>query len=629
MLSMTGCEKSENKEAPKASAKTEAPVSESADKKVAEETTGPRKTLAEAVTPTPEPKVEEQPGPEVAPAGKVAALLPDGTSIAQEEVFKRVEKLPQRVRDSMPFTQLYNLVLFVILQEHVAYQAAVNEHLEDKEDVAARLKTMYSDLLQQLYLDEVSEKLITEEAIKKQYDSLTKGFKSEPEVGLRHILVKTPEAARKVIALLKSGQSFDFVQKNNSEDKDVEKNQGYLGFFRKGQLPKEQADEIMATEVGQYVKTPIQVPGTGYSVLYVKEKRDSKPASIEKVKSSLRSLVLKRLAMEHIQSLFKKYGVKIFDPEGKVIPIKTIDERLEEVRQRRAQKDKQPTKEEKRKEASLDSLKNEFVVVSLDSGEKVTFEQILAFIKEKPGMFKNLSVYETYTTAAEECANRIVLRMAVEEAQMAKRTQAIEKWNQTKRTYLYREYLRRAAEKLLTESELRQRYDKLVAKIDPNEVEVSLRAIPVASMEDGNKALAALKSGKPFEEVLNTYCTEDEFKKRKGEMGYIRKKQLSRLSTELVEAVNTAPKGTLLPKPLLVQGRVLVIKVNDKKPITIPKYAEVRGYLRKNFIPDMMIQATINLIGDVKAYGFDGNLLNLSREEIEKTLGNSSQIARN
>ena len=630
MLCAAGCEKAGDKGASKA--QTAEVQKKSAKEATPSEKDNAKKTLTEAATPAAEKPAEEavkaEPMPNVTSTNKIAATFDGGCTVPQEEVFRRIEMLPKKVRDGMPFTQLYNLVLFVVIQEHLAYQAALHEKLADTPEVSVRLKSMYEDYLQQMYLDEASKKLITDEALQQQYNNLVKEFKSEPEIELRHILVKTKEDAQKVLAELKAGRSFDSVQEKYTVDKEAQKNKGSLGYFKKAQLPKEQEREIMETAAGQVVQSPVNVPGVGYSILLVTNRRDSQPTPFEKVRDSIQSLVLKRLAMEHIGTLFKKYDVKIFDPTGQVIPVKTVDERLEEIRQRRQRKDQQPTAEEKKKESAINSLKDDSIVITIGSTEKITFKQLLEFIKEKKGLFKNLSEYEMYTTAAEEYANRCVLQKAVEEDGLAKTEDFKTKWEEAKRTFLYGEYLKNEAEKLLTEAELRKRYDQLIARIDPNEVEVGLRVIPVKTMEDGKKALKELKEGKTFESVLDSYCTEEEFKKRKGDLGYLRKEQLTRISPDLVKSVANAPKGTFLPEPILVNNRVLVVRVNDKKPITIPQYKDVRSYLRKNLIPDMKVQVTLNLIQskNVKAFGFDGQPLNLSKDEIEKTLGGSQQI---
>lgn len=635
MCLTTGCSKDEKKNAPKVEGASSAQQTQ-ADHAAADQETPKKKpaSLEEAASSAvAEPSAQGQQASsastssprakEVLPTeDKVAARFADGTFILQSEVLKRMESLPKKLRDRLSMTQLYDLVLFVVIQEELAYKAAIKEGLDERKPYVQELKTLYTDFLHQQYLDGVGEEMATEEAIQKQYKELTKDFKPQTELGLRHILVETKEDADRVFSELKAGRSFDDVQVQFTKDKKTLPDKGFLGYFRKSQLPKETADVIMSTEAGQVVSVPVFVSKTGYSILLVTDKRQSRPAPIEKVKDGIRSIVQKRAAMEHLYTLFHQSGIKMFAPDGSPLAYKTVDEKLKEARQRKANKDHQPTALEKKQEDSLNSLTDDFVVITLDSGKSVTFAELSAFIKEKRQLFKNMPFYEVYTTANEEYVNRVLLDRRVTATNLATRKDVVEKWNETRRSFLYRAYMQQEAAKLATDEEARKRYERLT-QMKP-EVETSLRVIPVKSVEEGRKAIAEIRQGKKFDDIFDRYCSDDDFKQKRGELGYLNQKRIALLSSELAAAVEKAPKATVLPEPLEVQGRVLVVRVVDKKVQTIPPFKDVKDLIKKSIVSEMKVKVTMNLIKNSGAHVFDsdGQEIDLTDEKaLERRLG--------
>lgn len=567
------------------------------------------------------PKTEE-----TADSNTAAATFSDGSTIPQAEILKRIKLLPEKVQ-GLPFSQLYNLVLFVMIQEKLAYSFATKEGLDKQDDVAKQLKNLQDSIMQQYYLEEEGKKAITEDAIKEQYQDLIKDFKPEDEIGLRHILVKTEEEAGKILGKLAKNESFEELQKIHSIDRKTLAKQGFLGFFRKSQLPKDSTEAIIKTPVGQVVKKAIEVPKTGYSILMVTDIRQSKPAELEKVRDRIKNILVKKASLEKIEKLYQENKVVLFNPDGKERPYKTVNARLADLKNK--QKQTEPSQEEIKLENSVNQLKNTSIVARIGDKTQISFEQISNFIKEKPTLFQGMSQYETYTSATEEYINKILLAKEVQKNGIANIPEVKQKSEEASHSFLSQKYLTTAANKMITNERLQKSYDELIARFDKNEKEYSIRVIPVKSMDDGKNALDSLKKGKSFDSVMDTFCSDQRLKDHKGMMGYLTKDQLIRMSSELYDAVVKAPKATYVPKPIDVNGQMLVIRVEDKRQIELPKFQDVKHILKRRLVPECMIKVTLKMIESdaVKAYDFNGNPIDLSEKELEKTLGGARGIA--
>lgn len=554
----------------------------------------------------------------------VAAKFADGQKIMKADVMKRLEMLPERVR-SVPFSQLYALVLFAMVQEKLAYAAAKKSGFDKSEKIAAEVEKLGDRILQQYYLEEQGKPRVTPESIQEQYSKLVKSFVVEEEFGLSHILVETKEDAEKVLDKLEKGISFAELQNIHSKDRNGLGRKASLGYFRESQLPVAEASRIKSTPVGSFVKVPVFIPNMGFSILFVDDIRKSSPAPLEKVKTRVRGILLTRLALQHVAELYKKYDVVMYSPDGSVLPTKNIDERLDELKAKKERANDGATEEDRRNEELVRKLKDDTVLAKIGDKMTVKFADIAAFIKENVNMFRSPGTreYDMLLAALEEYVSRLVVKWEVAKLGVAERPQIKEKVTEAKRSYIAHGMLMDLAEKGITEDEVRTKYDQVVSGIDRSKPEIRIRVIPVVSADDGTKAVNELKAGKDFEIVMEKYCSDQRFKDRKGDMGYLNEQQLTMLSSELSKAVIAAPTATILLSPIVVNGQLLVVRVEDKRQPEIPPYQQVKQTLRTRIVQEKMIKVTQAKFKEANgiAYGLDGNVLDLADERWADTMG--------
>ncbi|MDR0632943.1 MAG: peptidyl-prolyl cis-trans isomerase [Holosporales bacterium] len=581
---------------------------ESGARQDAQTQSAPESSESTAAGPSSEPSSAED---------RVAATFSDGTTISQSEILKRIKMLPDKIQ-KLPFSQLYNLVLFVMVQEKLAYKHAIEQQFDKKPAIIKQLDTIAKSIAQQHYLMGKVKPLVTNEAVKEQYDALVKNFAPADEVGLKHILVSTETEAKGVIELLKKGESFDKLQKDRSKDQNTMAKGGVLGYFGKGQLPAGMVDKIMNTEAGNFVDEPVAVPGTGWSILFVFEKRKSAPVSLEAVRDRLEGVLLKKFFIQEIGRLFKEHKVVLFDPNGKPIPYEDVDVRLEKLRKK--QSGEQPTKEDEELEQSLNNLKETTVVAKIGD-EPVTFKNVSDFIQERPEMFGGLSPGMVYLTACEEFTAQKLLARVVGKAGIDLDPQVVIAVQEARKAIIAQGYLADEAGKRIDDDQLRAAYEKIVENVNKNELEYRLRVIHVASKDAGEKAIAAINSGKKFEVVAKDFCCDKEAVPNALD-GYQKKSALEGKSSELSAEVAKTPNATVLKKPWYVDGQWYVIRLEDKRKVEVPSFAQLKQHIKSRLVPERMVAFSLELIqkDGVKAQDFNGKPVNFSEKELERSL---------
>ena len=114
------------------------------------------------------------------------------------------------------------------------------------------------------------------------YDELTKSFAPTDQYQAAHILVKTEDEAKAIIAELDKGGDFAAIAKEKSLDTGSAAKGGDLGFFDPSQMVKPFADAVIAMTVGTYTKTPVQSQ-FGWHVIKLEATRKTPAPTYEQV----------------------------------------------------------------------------------------------------------------------------------------------------------------------------------------------------------------------------------------------------------------------------------------------------------------------------------------------------------
>ena len=158
---------------------------------------------------------------------------------------------------------------------------------------------------------------IDEQSLRDYYEQNRRAFATgKAERRARHILIKvdadTPDAearkkAEEALARIRSGEPFEKVAREMSEDKASAEQGGDLGFFTRDAMVKPFADlvfSLKAGEVGGPVRTRF-----GYHVVKVEAVREPEIPPFEKVKDK----ILRELQLEQAEERFYELSEKLYN----------------------------------------------------------------------------------------------------------------------------------------------------------------------------------------------------------------------------------------------------------------------------------------------------------------------------
>jgi peptidyl-prolyl cis-trans isomerase C len=156
------------------------------------------------------------------------------------------------------------------------------------------MQTAADEVLQRALLIKTVLPMVTEDAIKAQYDKQYANKPGEPEVHARHILVDSEAKAKDIIAKLQAGAKFEDLAKQFSDPKDPASAQGGdLGTFKKADMLPEFSDAAFKLKKGEYTTTPVHTR-YGWHVIQVLDTSISTPPAYDTVHDEIRQTLLRQ-----------------------------------------------------------------------------------------------------------------------------------------------------------------------------------------------------------------------------------------------------------------------------------------------------------------------------------------------
>jgi peptidyl-prolyl cis-trans isomerase C len=200
-----------------------------------------------------------------------------------------------------------------LVQRELLVQDATQKQLDKSPEVLAQLETAKKALLTQADLQNfIKANPVTEAEIKAEYDSKIAAEKGT-EYKASHILVKTEEEAKKLIAELDKGADFAKLANKNSLDAKESQNGGDLGWFSAGQMVAPFSEAVAALEKGKYTKVPVKTQ-FGFHVISKADSRAITPPPLDSVKEQLTPFLQRKKVQGMIEALRKQAKVEILVP---------------------------------------------------------------------------------------------------------------------------------------------------------------------------------------------------------------------------------------------------------------------------------------------------------------------------
>ena len=231
-------------------------------------------------------------------ADKIVARV-NGTDIKASDVAIAEEDIGANLSQIPPESRREYLTSYLTDMNLVA-KAAEGRKLADGDEFQRRLAYYRSKILMDLLLQSEAKAAVSDSAMHQLYDEATRQMTGQQEVRARHILVKTEDEAKAIIAQLKNGADFAELAKQKSTDPGASEG-GDLGYFPKDEMVPEFADAAFKLEKGQ-ISEPVHTR-FGWHVIKVEDKRERQVPAFDQVKDQLATHLVRKAQAELITKL--------------------------------------------------------------------------------------------------------------------------------------------------------------------------------------------------------------------------------------------------------------------------------------------------------------------------------------
>jgi peptidyl-prolyl cis-trans isomerase C len=235
----------------------------------------------------------------------------DGQAITQADVSAMMASLGPQLAQ-LPEAERLKTVIDRLVDMRVIAAAAAKDGLEDSPSYKARIAQVRTQLLVAEFVKTKVEGSVTPEMVKARYDKDAAGFNPPEEFHARHVLVKTEDEAKAVLADLAKGGDFAKIAEEKSQDPGSAKQGGDLGWFAAGDMVPDFEKAVAALKPGETTKAPVQTQ-FGFHVIKLEEKRKQPLPSLDDVKDQVRQAVVGDVFTQKLDALKKAAKIEVDD----------------------------------------------------------------------------------------------------------------------------------------------------------------------------------------------------------------------------------------------------------------------------------------------------------------------------
>jgi peptidyl-prolyl cis-trans isomerase C len=204
------------------------------------------------------------------------------------------------------------VVLDEMVNRVLLVHSAVDQKVDQELDVHFQIKRQRENVLARAMLRKyLKDNPITDEEVQKRFDQETEKA-DKNEYRARHILVRTEEEAKEIIAELNKskGANFNSLAQKKSIDVRSGKQGGELGWFSQEVIVPEFFNAVSKMKKGEISKEPVK-SDFGWHVIKFEDSRPRKMPTFDQAKGNIRQLVQQERVDALVKSLKDKGKIKI------------------------------------------------------------------------------------------------------------------------------------------------------------------------------------------------------------------------------------------------------------------------------------------------------------------------------
>jgi len=200
-------------------------------------------------------------------------------------------------------------VINELVNREILFQEAKKQKVDKDPKIAYVLEQQRVDLMVKALIQKTLTKdPVSEKQLKQLYKDKIAGANMQ-EYKARHILLKTEDEAKTVIAKLDSGDDFAELAKKMSTGPSA-KSGGDLGWFRPNQMVPPFASAVAEMKKGTHSNKPVQT-NFGWHVIKLEDSRKTEPPKYDDVKQQLEGSINQQRLQDYVKKLRDKSKIKI------------------------------------------------------------------------------------------------------------------------------------------------------------------------------------------------------------------------------------------------------------------------------------------------------------------------------
>lgn len=204
----------------------------------------------------------------------------NGIAIPMSRADAMVKEMATQGRPDSP--QIRQSIKEELINREIMMQEASKLGIAGQPDVATQLEFARQNVLVRAYIQEYFKRnAITDAEVKTEYDKIKQEL-GEKEYRARHILVKTEDIAKGIIAKLKGGGKFEELAKA-SEDPGSKDKGGDLDWATPSTFVPEFSQAMLKLKKGEVTQTPVKSQ-FGFHVIKLEDTRDTQLPSMDEAK---------------------------------------------------------------------------------------------------------------------------------------------------------------------------------------------------------------------------------------------------------------------------------------------------------------------------------------------------------
>jgi peptidyl-prolyl cis-trans isomerase C len=230
---------------------------------------------------------------------KVLATV-NGQPITETMLDEEAKSLPPYVRPILDTPTGRMQFLESLITRDLLMQEALRRGMDRREEVRERLNMARRSILLEALLREVTEKApgLSDDALKKFYDSNRGDFQLGDRVKVSHVLFKDRTQAEEMSQMAKKGTPFTEIMKSAPQEGGVAAD---LGFIERGKFDKAFEEAAFSATAGQ-VTGPVKTV-YGYHLILVGEKRPAGLQPFDEVKGQIAADLREQVQREAFETL--------------------------------------------------------------------------------------------------------------------------------------------------------------------------------------------------------------------------------------------------------------------------------------------------------------------------------------